>query len=372
MNLAILSTNKNKYSETFIHNHVKLLPGTIHFLFDGYLPKLVSRDKGLTSFSLIEFNHKKISSFFKKRIVSEKEALESAIEYYLKKHKINAILCEYGPSGVEIMLIAKRCNIPLIVHFHGYDAYRHDILNSYGKQYKELFSIASDIIAVSKHMVEQLKALGCPQNKLHNLCYGINTTIFKPKLSVISNPVFIACGRFVEKKAPQLTIKAFELVLMKVSNAKLIMIGDGELLDECKTLTKQLNISHAVEFKGVLSQLEIAEQFNRAIAFVQHSIITPQNDSEGTPLTILEAMASDLPIVSTLHGGIIDVVINEETGFLVEENNYEQMAEKMLHLTQYPDIANAMGLKASAHINENYTIENYTQKLWDILKHSKK
>lgn len=371
MNIAIISTNKDKYSETFIHNHVKLLPGNIHFLFDGYLPKQVSKDKGVTSYSLLELDSKKIFSFFMQREKAEKEILQTAIEHYFTKHKIDVILCEYGPSGVELMPIAKKCNISLVVHFHGYDAYRDDILNSYGKHYKELFSISAAIIAVSKHMTEQLKNLGCPEKKIHHLCCGIDATLFKPNLNKKDNFNFISCGRFVEKKAQHLTINAFELVLRKTPSSKLIMIGDGELLQSCKELVQQLNISNSVEFMGVLNQRQIAEQFANAYAFVQHSITTFQNDSEGTPLTILEAMSAGLPIISTKHGGISDVVQDAETGFLVSEQDVEGMANNMYKLILNPTESKTMGERASEHVTQNYTLELYTQKLFEILKVSK-
>ncbi len=372
MNLVIISTNKNKYSETFIHNHLKLLPANIYFLFDGYLPQKVSTDKGLTSQSILEAKTKQLFSFFSTKKKSQKEVLQIAIKKYLINNKIDAILCEYGPSGVEMMEIAEQLTIPLIVHFHGYDAYRNDILNSYGKQYIELFNIASSVIAVSKHMVKQLKTLGCPEKKLHHLCYGINTTIFSFHKNTNQHFTFVSCGRFVEKKAPQIIIKAFELVLLKFPKSKLMMIGDGELLDECKTLSNQLNIASAIQFTGVLNQYDILQKFKSATAFLQHSITTNQNDLEGTPLTIMEAMACGLPVIATKHGGIIDVIKDNETGFLVDEKNISAMAEKMIFVLENPLLAKNSGEAASHYIFNNHTLDVYTQKLFEIIKTSKK
>ncbi len=368
MNLAIISTNKDKYSETFIHNHVKLLPANIHFLSDGYLPKQVSNDKGVTSFFLLELNSKKTFSFFKQKEKTEKEALQEAIENYLVENKIEKILCEYGPSGVEMMNIAKKLNTPLIVHFHGYDAYRDDILNSYGKNYNALFKIASSIIAVSKHMKAQLVNLGCPEYKLHHLCYGIDASVFNFAENASKQVTFVSCGRFVEKKAPQLTIKAFELVLRKTPNAKLVMIGDGELLEECKKLVNDLNIASSIEFAGVLNQQQIAERFRYATAFLQHSITTAQNDSEGTPLTIMEAMACGLPVITTKHGGITDIITDNETGFLVNEQDINGMSEKMRFIIENRKQAESIGKAASQFILNNYTLALYTQKLFEVIK----
>lgn len=372
MNIAIISTNKDKYSETFIHNHVKLLPGNIHFLFEGYLPLKYSVDKGNTEYSLLEYNKKKWFHFYRPTYSSKKKAQVSAITSYLTKNKIDVLLCEYGPSGVEMMNIAASLKIPLVVHFHGYDAYRNDIINSYGKQYKETFEVCSAVVAVSSHMVAQLIDIGCPFDKIRHLSYGINIEIFKKKQSIDKENVFVACGRFVEKKAPLKTIKAFDIVLKKCSTAKLIMIGDGELLNDAIDFVSQLNISQSVEFKGVMTQLQIADVFSGSSVFVQHSITTDQNDSEGTPLTIMEAMCSGLPVVSTRHAGINDLIIDNETGYLVDEGDVDSMAERMLFLVENKPKAKELGEYGSEIINRKYNLHSYTENLFQLLKQQKK
>ncbi|MBL4668314.1 MAG: glycosyltransferase family 4 protein [Flavobacteriales bacterium] len=269
-----------------------------------------------------------------------------------------------------MMSICKKLNIPLIVHFHGYDAYRNDILNSFENRYKELFDKASAVIGVSLDMCLQLMSLGCPQPKLHYLPYGIDTNIFKLDAKNKRSLTFVACGRFVEKKAPHLTIKAFSIVLKEVPEAKMIMIGEGELLNDCKKLSKELNIQNAIRFTGILSQDEIADIYNNSLAFVQHSIKTDQNDSEGTPLVILESGAAGLPVVSTLHAGIIDVVEEGETGFLVKEKDVEGMANRMLFLAKNRLVAMEMGQKAIQKIRTDYNIEAYTQRLWELMSNN--
>ena len=366
MNIAIVSTNKDKYSETFIHNHLKLLPGTIHFLFDGYLPEKYSTDKGVNSFYFQKkakwFNFKKNTS------AGEKQALIKNIEKYLKEKLIDLIFCEYGPSGVELLPLSKNLNIPLIVHFHGYDAYRDDILNSYGKQYKTLFEHASAIIGVSKHMCAQLEKLGCPSSKVHFMPYGIDATIFFEEKTTQKEITFVSCGRFVPKKAPQLLLRAFSEVLKQLPSANLVMIGDGELFAECVLLSETLGIKQSVSFMGALGQKEIAAIYRRAQIFVQHSVTTTQNDSEGTPLAILESGSSGLPVIATRHGGIADVIIENETGFLVEEQDDKTMAEKMIFLAQRPELCESIGKKAAQGIRGKYDLETYTQQLWNLIQ----
>jgi colanic acid/amylovoran biosynthesis glycosyltransferase len=366
MNIAIVSTNRNKYSETFIHNHVKLIPGNIHFLFDGYLPKQYSTDKGITS-HLFRDHESKWFRFLKKKVTEKNTNLESAIGKYLKKNEIDLIFAEYGPSGVEMMEISKKTQIPLLVHFHGYDAYRDDILASYGKKYTELFGIAKVIVVVSAHMRSHLIGLGCEPSKLHVMPCGIDTKIFQISNSAPRELVFVSCSRFVEKKAPDITIKAFAKILAKIPSAKLTMIGEGELHEESKGLAEKLGVKHAIQFTGKLKQDKIASIYNQAFAFIQPSLTTAQNDAEGSPLTILEAGACGLPVISTKHGGISDVIIDGETGFLVNENDIDALAQKMLLLAGNPALAFSMGKKACARVGENYSLESYTQKLVTLI-----
>lgn len=372
MNIAIISVNKNKYSETFIHNHVKLLPGNIHFLFEGYLPSKYSIDRGNSEYLLSEFGKRKWFDFYKSKSSNNKEEQINAIKNYLRENKIDVLLCEYGPSGVEMMNIATFLKIPFVVHFHGYDAYRHDILNSYGEYYKEMFDACSAAVAVSKHMGSQLLDIGCSFDKIKLLTYGIDVDIFQKRSKASVEDVFVACGRFVEKKGPLKTIKAFNIVLKNCPSAKLVMIGDGELLQDAFDLVKQLHIEDSVEFKGVMTQLQIAEEFSNATVFVQHSITTDQNDSEGTPLTIMEAMCSGLPIISTKHAGINELVTDNETGYLVDEGDVNKMAEKMLFLIENKEKAKELGENGSRIFIEKYNLQSYTENLFQLLKQQKK
>ena len=259
LKLAIISPNKRKYSETFIHGHIEHLPFEILLYSAGYLPTMLSQDKG-ESFTELSANKKwwKTSS-------PEKDFRNS-----LQDQKPEVVLAEYGVSGVEVMNVCKELSIPLVVHFHGYDAYRNDVMENQGKHYSKLFDIAQAIIAVSVDMHEQLIALGCPKEKVQLIPYGIDSarfTIGKPE-----GLKFVSCGRFVQKKAPLLTIRGFKMVVDQFPNAQLVMIGDGELLQAAKELAQSLELKNNIEFAGVCSRSQIVEIYRDASVYVQHSM----------------------------------------------------------------------------------------------------
>src|SRR5690606_17965457 len=89
----------------------------------------------------------------------------------LRRERVEVVLAEYGPSAVSVMTACREANVPLIVHFHGYDAYRMSLVAELKENYAALFQQAAAVIAVSTHMQQQLRALGAPAETLfHNAC----------------------------------------------------------------------------------------------------------------------------------------------------------------------------------------------------------
>src|SRR5690606_12382105 len=157
-----------------------------------------------------------------------------------------------------------------------------------------------------------------PKEKIVYNPYGPNPDFLTLDLNY-SKAQFIGIGRFVEKKAPHLTILAFHEVLKKHPEATLVLAGDGVLLDSCKDLVEALRIKESVFLVGQITPNKFQEYIKESVAFVQHSIKAQDGDMEGTPVSILEASGAGLPIISTFHAGIPDVILNNETGLLSTE-----------------------------------------------------
>jgi glycosyltransferase involved in cell wall biosynthesis len=178
---------------------------------------------------------------------------------------------------------------------------------------------------------------------------------------------FLSVGRFTAKKAPDLTLRAFARVRQKVPGAQLRMVGFGPLLEPCRKLAGELGLDGAVTFLGACPPPVIQGEMRRARCFVQHSIVAPDGDSEGTPVSILEAGASGLPVVSTRHAGIPDVVLDGVTGLLVEEGDVEGMACALVRLALDPDLAARLGQAARQRIAEHFSLPDRIGRLWAIL-----
>jgi colanic acid/amylovoran biosynthesis glycosyltransferase len=154
---------------------------------------------------------------------------------------------------------------------------------------------------------------------------------------------------------------------MSCHDARLTMVGDGPLLEACKQMAIAMGITQAVEFTGPRSHPQVAELMRGARCFVQHSLKTSYGDSEGTPVAVLEASGAGLPVVSTRHGGIKDVVQHGETGYLVEEGDLTGMAQYMIKLADDPDLAAELGGKGRQHIAACYTMDKSIRGLEQVL-----
>jgi colanic acid/amylovoran biosynthesis glycosyltransferase len=365
MRICIAYPQQNVPSETFIRAHVDKLPGEKLILTDGYFPTRVAGKPLLPG--LLGFVHRHQRYLFEPFSSYATKIPVLALARFLKRRKIDVVLAEYGVTASEITEACERAGVPLVAHFHGFDAYQHHVLKVRGN-YRDMFKYSSALISVSLRMCEQLKLLGAPESKIFYVPYGIDLKVFEQTNPALIPPIFLAVGRFVDKKAPYLTVLAFGEALQKCPNIRLIMAGDGPLLESSKQLARSIGISDAIEFLGVVEHTRVAELMKRSRVFVQHSITPSHGDSEGTPVALLEAAASGLPVISTDHAGIPEAVLNGRTGLLVREGDISGMACHMTTLAQDPLRAQELGNRAREHVSHNYASERCIFRLSAILQ----
>lgn len=282
---------------------------------------------------------------------------------HLKTDKADAVLAEYGTTGSWIGPACERARIPLFVHFHGADASVEEVLLREREGYEGVFRIATGIVAVSQPMCERLVHMGAPKECVHLNPCGVDPSQFKHGSANRPDASFVSVGRFVEKKAPYLTIMAFDRVKKKLPDAQLTMIGGGPLWGPCVRLVEALNLGNAVCLKGPQNHSVVQQELRSAAIFVQHSLVAQNGDSEGTPVAVVEAQMSGLPVVATRHAGIPEVVVDGETGYLVDEADIEGMAKAMIELAMYPDLARKMGDNGRKRAIEKFTMERHIDDL---------
>jgi len=369
MNICIATPILGAYSETFISSHIGLLPYNIETLSGQGLDQANGQ-------SLLFETRKERLFRYPVRKLGRFDALEFIIKRrirWLREKQVDLVLAEYGVTGAKLVETCKQAKIPLVVHFHGYDAHNEEAILPMKDAYKTMFKSATAFIAVSSVMVSKLEEMGAPPEKIHYVPYFVDPDVFLQVTPSEAPPTLLSVGRFVEKKAPHLTIQAFAKVLEVVPDARLEMAGDGPLLGASQWQAKALGISHAIIFHGSKNHKWVRQAMSRVRGFVQHSVKAMNGDSEGTPVAVLEAQCSGLPVVATRHTGIGDVVVDGHTGFLCDEGDIEKMSNDMVRLLQMPESEiNKVGSAARKRILSNFSSVQTIDKLADVIENAMK
>ena len=174
----------------------------------------------------------------------------------------------------------------------------------------------------------------------------------------------------MDKKGPDMLMAAFAEVVKEYPAARLTMVGDGILLNTCKNLARLWRLEDAVHFAGIKSPGDIFTLFEKSLAFVQHSVTAENGDNEGTPVAILDAQAAALPVISTLHAGIPDIVNNNETGLLSAEYDVRGMAVNMLKVIHEKKLAEYLGAAGRQRIKENFTVDKHLKTIQEAIERS--
>lgn len=364
--LVLLSPGPAAVSETFILAHRHLLPFAVIPLYRWRYP-YQSADGGWTAIlpGLLRQCSVRLQWPLLARWADGLAARQVAS--WLRRCQARLVLAEYGPLGANILHACRLAKIPLVVIFHGFDAYQHELLSSYRLAYQHLFASAAALVAVSEPMRQQLIDLGAPADRIDVNPCGVDPVRFNAADPAISPPQFLAIGRFVGKKGPMRTIEAFAQAHQVEPSCRLTMIGTGPLLAECQRRVEEFGLADVITFLGACSHADVQIHLRQARAFVQHSLTCSSGDQEGTPVALIEAQMSGLPVVSTFHAGIPGVVVHGRTGFLVPEGDVAGMADAMVRLAQDPGLASELGAAGRAHALEHHTMERHINALTGTL-----
>lgn len=267
---------------------------------------------------------------------------------YFRK-KINTIVDNFKPNvihthfGFESWLFLenfKRSDIPIFVSFHGYDASHKLTSERYRialKRYLNRPEVTPIFVSnYMKHHVESKAGEFFEKAKI--LYYGTDIDFFQ-RADYKQNQrhfLFLQVSSFAEKKGHEFTLRAFASLVERLkkekpdTQLKLVLAGEGLLRKSTEALAEQLGIKAYVEFVGLVTKNETKNLMEKADAFVHHSVTSASvGDMEGIPNAIMEAMAMELPILSTTHSGIPELVEDGTNGFLVKERDVVSYAEKM-------------------------------------------
>jgi len=285
---------------------------------------------------------------------------------FLDEKPYDIIHCQFGvlgPEGVHIKQVLGG-TIKLVTSFRGYDATK--ILHREPRLYDELFETGDLFLPVSQSLKDQVAIHGCPEEKIVVLPSGIECGKFplpENRKSEDKPLTVITIARLVEKKGIAYAIEATARVLETGRLIRYVIVGEGVLRKSLEWLIEKLDLHGHVQLLGRKNHEEAIQLLRKAHILIAPSITTTEGDQEGIPNALKEAMVLGLPVISTFHGGIPELVEDGVSGFLVKEKDIESMAEKLMYLIERPEVRESMGQVGQGHIQKNYEIKKLNDQL---------
>jgi colanic acid/amylovoran biosynthesis glycosyltransferase len=275
----------------------------------------------------------------------------------------------FGHIGVHLLPLLEICDRPVVVSFHGADAQVNLERPAHRKRTERMLALASLVLVRSESLADKLVAIGCCRQKIRIHRTGIpldQIPFYARRLPSDGTLRFLQACRLIPKKGLQTTLRAFFEFTQTHPLAHLTIAGEGPQLAQLDAQTRALGLSNRVSFVGFVSQSQLRDLFEKSHVFLHPSELGPDGDQEGVPNSMLEAMASGLPVVATLHGGIIEAVEHDKSGFLVAEKDSRAMCAAMHKLVSDPRQYEKMGAEASERVAEKFQLERQVQTLESI------
>lgn len=301
--------------------------------------------------------------------------LRARFRRHLDRLEPDVVHAQFGPMGVLVAPVTEALRIPLVVTFHGYDISVLPQNEKTRRRYRALFQKADAITGVSNHNCSKLLSLGAPEKKVRLLHNGTRIEEFSysnPRSRFEGKTVqLLFVGRLVKVKSPVDLLDAFAMARKRMdgeADLHLTIAGDGPQSNSVQQRIRQWGLRDQVECLGRVSHDEVQSLMKRNHMYVQHSKKTNSGEEEGLGVVFIEAQASGLPVVATQSGGIPDVVVNGETGYLVPEGDTEAMADRVVHLARRPEMWEEMGRAGRRHVEENFDLTKQVAKLIELYK----
>ncbi|HSI11559.1 MAG TPA: glycosyltransferase [Chthoniobacter sp.] len=278
----------------------------------------------------------------------------------LREIRAQVLHVYFGHIGVHLLPLLEICPLPIIVSFHGADAGIDLDKPVHLALTRRMLDLSTLLLVRSDSLARRLVALGADSGKirLHRTGIPLGEIPFQQRQAPTDNAWHcVQACRLIAKKGLTTTLRAFADFTCEYPKATLTIAGEGPQLPELQALAATLGIAERVHFPGFLSQTKLRELYSSAHFFLHPSETAPDGDQEGVPNSMLEAMASGLPPVATLHGGIPEAVENHVSGWLVPERDHSALAQALLALARDPARYAQMSAAAATRVSTAFDLQ---------------
>ncbi|TLS53471.1 colanic acid biosynthesis glycosyltransferase WcaL [Paenibacillus antri] len=337
------------------------LPSILHHKYsveDGHVMAQIRNVEGYRGV-LVTKSPKELRPGAPKAQVLQLEKLRSDPDL-LKRLRVAGLHVHHGTLAPPFQFLKEKYGVPMFVGFRGNDATAYPKKDEeYRKALRKLFAVGDRFFPVCEHLKKEIVRLGCPEDRIRVLYGGVDLSRFefRPRYVQDGKKIrFLAVGRFVEKKGFDDLIRAFAEVKKRREKAKLVLVGQGPCEAQYRRLISRLGLEGSVKIKGWVDYRGIQEMYYRSHVFCAPSVTDRDGNQEGIPNTLKEAMATGMPVVSTMHAGIPELVDSSKSGLLVPERSPAKLAEAMIWLAEHPERWKELGGNARKKVETDFNL----------------
>lgn len=372
-----------KVSETFIRDQIRSVSSRGHIvsvLADRPDHSLINQDEynwlsELSTLRYLNDDEKALSKLMQQLPTRVRNRLMARAERAFSTQN-DIVVCNFGWFGQSFALSRPGYGAAKIVTiFHGADM-STSITSVKDNPYRILFARGDLHLPISELWRDRLIKLGAPKDRVfvHRMGVDLNKFQFKERHVPVGEPFrIVTVGRLVEKKGLEFALRSIALVLKREPELSLAVdiIGDGPLKDELISLANSLGLSEVVRFRGRVSHDEVSRVLAASHAFMLPSVTAADGDMEGVPVALMEAMASGLPVISTRHSGIPELIEHGLEGLLADERDIDGLADILLQTTKQQEEslmrAQAARKKIVAQFNSAVLSDELEQRLQSVI-----
>jgi colanic acid/amylovoran biosynthesis glycosyltransferase len=290
----------------------------------------------------------------------------------LERRNARLLHIYFGHIAVHLLPLIRAWKNSSIASFHGADVMVDMNKPAYRKATRQMLDAVKLVLVRSESLRSAVIDLGCEKEKIEVQRTGIPLDEFPfrernfPASDGGGEWRFLQAGRLIEKKGLPVTLRAFASFQKRYPKATLTIAGEGPLLGHLQELARELKIDNRVSFTGLISQEELRDLYYGSHIFLHPSETGPDGNQEGTPNSMLEAMASGLPVFATEHGGIPEAIEHGISGVLVAERDDEELAWALLNAVEDRHFLSQIARGGAEVVGENYDLRAQARRLEDV------
>ncbi len=287
----------------------------------------------------------------------------------LERGPFDIIHCQFGalgPSGVALNQICGS-HSKVVTSIRGYDVTVY--LKKHPGIYNELFREGNLFLPVCEFLKERLIREGCEEQKIVVHHSGIDCSKFGyiQREREPGDPIkVLTIARLIEKKGVAFSIEAVSRLLSKGEKIEYSVVGDGALREDLQQLIERMDIERQVRLLGWKTHEEVRRLLEESHVLVAPSLTSESGDQEGIPNAIKEAMASGLPVISTFHSGIPELVTDGVSGLLVPERDAASLADALAYLMSHPEVCKRMGIAGRMQVEQEFNTHSLNKRLEEL------